>query len=116
MQKVISEYEDYTAEVISINVFGRKRVSTFRLLSPGRKVDLRMSKGDIKVFAYGQYIADLITPASSNLPRLFEENIHFDAYLGGRDMAFLSHDTYDSCSIIIFYKLEGIPPTKVNLM
>ncbi len=115
MKVVLSEHEDCTAEVIDINVFGRRRVETFRLLSPGRRVELRMKKDEIKVFSFGEYIAELITPADSNLPRLFNEHIHFDAYLGGRDMTFLYSDTYDSCSIIIFYKIDGIPPTKVNL-
>lgn len=116
MKRVISEYKDYTAEVIPINVFGRRRVETFRLLSPGRKVELRIKNGDIKVFAFGEYIAELITPVDSNVPKLFDEQIHFDAYLGGRDRTFLYDDTYDSCSIIIFYKLDGIPPTRVNLI
>ena len=49
MRKVVAEYADCTAEVIQINVFGRRRVRTFRLLSPGRKVELRIKKGDIKV-------------------------------------------------------------------
>lgn len=116
MQKLVSEYEGYTAEVIDINVFGRRRVETFRLLSPGRKVELRIKKGDIKVYAFGEFIAELITPVTSNLPRLFEENVNFDAYLGGRDSVFLYDDTYDSCSIIVFYKLDGVPPTQVNIV
>lgn len=70
MRKVVAEHEDCTAEVIKINVFGRRRVRTFRILSPGHKVELRMKKGDIKVFAYGEYVADLIPSPDSNLPRL----------------------------------------------
>lgn len=115
MKKIVAEHEDCTAEVIEINVFGRRKVNTFRLLSPGRKVELLMKKGDIKVFAYGEYIAELIPPAGSRLPQLFHENIPFDAYLGGRDLVFSDSDTYDLCSIIVFYKIEGIQPTEVNL-
>ena len=116
MQKIVSEYEGYSAEVININVFGRRHVETFRLLSPGRTVELKMSKGEIKVYAFGEFIANLIPPVASNLPRLFKEQFQFHAYLGGRDRTFLYDDTYDSCSIIIFYKMEGVPPTKVNLI
>lgn len=115
MKKIVEKYDGYTAEVIEIRVFGRRRVDTFRLLSPGSKVDLRMKKGDIKVFVFGEYISELITPATSYLPRLFEEDIPFDAYLGGRDRAFLYDNTIDICSIIVFYKLDGVPPTQVNL-
>ena len=116
MKKVVSEHQDCTAEVIGLNVSGRKHVETFRLLSPGNEVELRMKKGAIKVYAFGEYIAELITPADSNLPRLFEENVCFDAYLGGRDLAFLSNPTFDLCSIIVFYKLPGVAPTHVNLV
>lgn len=75
-----------------------------------------MIKGEIKVFSYGDYISDLFTTSDSNLPRLFKEQVSFDAYLGGRNRLFLEDDDYDSCSIIVFYKLDGVPPTKVNLM
>lgn len=116
MKKVVDEHNGWTAEVIKINVFGRRRVETFRLLSPGREIELRMKKGNIRVFAFGEYISELIVPPNSNLPRLFNEHISFDAYLGGREQVFMNDDTYDSCSIIVFYKLEGFPPTKVNLL
>lgn len=116
MKKVVAEHNGWTAEVININVFGRRRVETFRLLSPGRKVELRMKNGDIKVFAYGEYISELIVSPDSSLPRLFNENITFDAYLGGRDQVFMYDNTYDSCAIIVFYKIDGIPPTEVNVM
>ena len=116
MEKVIAEYEGYTAEVFKVNIFGRKRVETFRLLSPGQRVDVKKKKGEIKVFAFGEFITDLIPGVYSNMPKLFEQNIRFDAYLGGRNRTFLYDDTYDSCSIIIFYKLDGIPPTQVNLI
>lgn len=115
MKKVVAEHEGFTAEVIPINVFGRKRVETFRLISPGHSVELRMKDGDIKVFLFGEYIAELLLPTDSHLQQILAESIPFDAYLGGRDLAFMYDDAYDSCSIIVFYKLKGVPPTKVNL-
>lgn len=115
VKKVVEAHADCTAEVIKLLVFGRRRVSSFRCVWPGSPVELRMIRGDIKVFAFGEYIADPIVPNSSNLPRLFEENVPFEAYLGGRDLAFLTDEEYDSCSIMVFYKLTGVPPTKVNL-
>lgn len=115
MQRVVAMHTDCTAEVIDIIVTGHRHVSTFRLLSPGREVELRAYNDDIKVFAYGQYVCELIPRVGSNVPRLFAEKIPFEAYLGGRDMAFLDNDSLDLCSIIIFYKLDGVPPTKVDL-
>ena len=115
VKKVVDAHADCTAEVIDLLVFGRRRLSSFRCVWPGSPVELRMIRGDIKLFALGEYVAHPIVPNSSNLPRLFEENIPFEAYLGGRDLAFMTDEEYDSCSIIVFYKLPGVPPTKVNL-
>lgn len=115
MQEIVSQHKDCTAEVIDINIFGRRRVETFRLLSIGQKIDIRMKKGDLKVFAYGEYIAELIPSAGSNLEQLFKEHIQVDAFLGGRNYT-LHDDTYDTASIILFYKLDGVPPTKVDLL
>jgi len=113
MEKIVAQHEGYTAEVIHINVFGRKRVDDFRLLKPGHEIELRMGRGGIRVYAFGKFMADVLEPAESNLPRLFKETIPFDAYLGGRNRTY--EDDYDSCSIIVFYKIDGVPPTKVIL-
>lgn len=116
MERVVAQYEGYTAEVFDITVFGRKKVDTFRLLNPGRKVELRKcSKELYEVLAFGDSVADLFAMEPSNLPQLFEENIPFYAYLGGRNRAFMSRDDFDDCKIIVFYKMDGVPPTKVNL-
>lgn len=115
VQIIVSAHEDCTAEVIPIRVFGKRRVDTFRLLSPGDKVTLKIKNDEIKVFAYGEYICELIPEAGSNLYRLFEDNVPFEAYLGGRDLSLKYQDSFDFCSIIVFYKLEGVGPTKVSL-
>lgn len=88
MKKVVAEHQDCTAEVIGINIFGRRKAETFRLLSPGMEVELLMKKGDIKVFAYGEYIAELIPSEGCRLPQLFDVHIPFEAYLGGRSLIF----------------------------
>lgn len=118
VEKLVARYDGYTAEVFDINVFGRRKVETFRLLNPGEEVTLRKyrnTNGIYKVFAFDEYVADIIVTGSSRLPQLFQQKIPFYAYLGGRDRAFRFRDDYDSCSIIVFYKMDGVPPTKVNL-
>jgi len=75
MEKIVAQHEGYTAEVIHINVFGRKRVDDFRLLKPGHEIELRMGRGGIRVYAFGKFMADVLEPAESNLPRLFKETI-----------------------------------------
>ena len=118
MEKVVAAHEEYSAEVFNISVFGRRKVETFRLLSPGDKVELRLKRGCnacVDVLAFGEYITDFIPDLGSNLLRLLKEKRQFDAYLGGRDLTFRYNDEYDACSIIIFFKLDGVPPTHVNL-
>lgn len=118
MEKVVAAHEGYSAEVFNVSVFGRRKVETFRLLSQGDKVELRLKKGCsacVDVMAFGEYITDFIPDLGSNLLRLLKEKRQFDAYLGGRDLAFSYDDTCDFCSVIIFFKLDGVPPTHVNL-
>lgn len=116
MKKLVAQYEGYSAEVFDIWVDGRRKVETFRIFSPGRKVELKKSSNVIyRVLAFGKPVADIITPTSSNLPKLFDENIPFDAYLGGRDLDYIYNDEIDFASIIIFYKIAEVPPTKVIL-
>lgn len=113
VSRVVDQYKDYTAEVISINIFGKNKVEKFRLLNPGDKVELRYIHDEIKVYSFGRFIADLIPDASSRLREVMSKGIPYHSYLGGRDMALMNLDSYDSCSIIVFYKMEGVPPTKV---
>lgn len=115
MQKVVDEHKDFTAEVISFSVSCKKRVKKVRLLDPGDEIEIRAVRDDLKVYAFGEYMSDLIIPESSNIPRLFKEKVPFEAYLGGRDLNFINNEQIDFASIIIFYKLDGVSPTKVNL-
>lgn len=116
MKKLVAQYEGYSAEVFDIWVDGRRKVETFRIFSPGRKVELKKSSNFVyKVLAYGKPVADIYTPAPSNLPKLFDNNIPFDAYLGSRNSSFLGWDDLDLCQIIVFYKIDGVPPTTVYI-
>ncbi|MFG6385471.1 MAG: hypothetical protein K1V80_03195 [Muribaculaceae bacterium] len=113
MQDVVDAHREYTAEVFSFYVSGIKRVKTFRLLNPGDELEIRAVGNKFKVFAFGEYMNDLIIPKSSHIPRLFKDKIPFETYLGGRDLDYIYNDEIDFASIIIFYKIDGVPPTKV---
>lgn len=115
MKRVVAEHEDFTAEVISFGIYSRRQVEIFRRVSPGERVELARKKGKINVYAFGEYIGELLIPADSNLLRLFDKKIPFEAYLGGRDRSLIYESNFDACSIIVFYKLDGVLPTKVNL-
>ena len=115
MKKIAALYTDHSAEVIPFFVRGKRRVETLRLLDPGNKVELRLNNGNIKVFAYGEYIAELLPDKGSHLEEVMNKGLTYHAYLGGRDLAYMLDEDLDSCSIIVFYKLPGLPPTKVNI-
>ena len=60
MQDVVDAHREYTAEVFSFYVSGIKRVKTFRLLNPGDELEIRAVGNKFKVFAFGEYMNDLI--------------------------------------------------------
>lgn len=122
IEKVVRAHNGCTAEVFEIMAFGRTRVErTMYSMVLGDRVELRRHDGVIKIYGFYHgtdltfYINDLLMiPDTSLLPKLFDENIPFEAYLGGRDVYCSSNDMI-FLSIIVFYHVEGIPPTKVNL-
>lgn len=115
MKKIVAQYEDYTAEVINFAVSGRKIVSYWREVPIGTPLEIRKDGIMYYVYESGRRIYWFVKSEGSNIERLFDENIPFHAYLGGRNGAFLSGEDLDFSSIIIFYKIDGVPPTKVNL-
>ncbi len=115
MKNVIARFEGYTAEVLSLCVNGLKEVAACRKLNPGDKVDIRLVADEVKVYAGGEYIGWLYPKSDSRLMQLLKEGVGFSAFLGGRDQDNLWNQEIDFCSLIIFYKLPGVPPTKVNL-
>jgi len=115
MQKIVDAHKDFTAEIISFSVSGKHRVKNFRLLDPGDEIEVRSDGENFKLYAFDEYVTDLIIPESSHIPDLFKNKIPFDAYLGGRDLNFIHNDQMDFASLIFFYKIDGVPPTKVNL-
>lgn len=114
VQKVVASHADCTAEVFNIFVSGAARVRIFSDLIPGDKVELRMRDEKVAVYAEGKYMSTPLLPATSRLPGLLESDEDVEAYLGGRDIS-SGTDTADFCSIIAFYKIPGVPPTKVNI-
>lgn len=115
MKKIVAQYEGYTAEVINFAVSGRKIVSYWREVPIGTPLEIRKDGILYYVYESGRRVYWFVKSEGSNIERLFDENIPFHAYLGGRNGAFLSGEDLDFSSIIIFYKIDGVPPTKVDL-
>lgn len=115
IESLVKGYEGFTAEVIKFSVSGQERVKKWRLVSVGDSVCLKRQEGKIQLYAFDSFVSDLQIPLDSNIPRLFDESIRFEAYLGGRNMDYIDDPDTDYCSLIVFYKIDGVPPTKVNL-
>ena len=115
MTSLVNSHSDFTAEVIPFSVFGRKNVETSRLKEIGEDLEIRQCGDIFRVYAYAEPIAELIIPKTSLIPTLINDSDHIEVYLGGRDVSMMYNDKLDLCSLIAFYKKEGVPPTKVNL-
>ncbi|MDE6006490.1 MAG: hypothetical protein K2G67_02935 [Muribaculaceae bacterium] len=112
MRKVTAAHADCTAEVFNVFVSGAGKVRVFSELAPGDRVELRLRDGAVSVYAGGKYISAPLLPDSSRLRHLLESGAEVEAFLGGRDVASCTDDA-EFCSIIAFYRMEGVPPTKV---
>ena len=107
MERIAREHSDFTAEVFNIIVSSQ--------LAPGDRVDLRQKEGTVKVYAKGTRLADaILLDDDSRIPSVLADGISFDAYLGGRDVS-AGTDTIDFLSIVVFYKIDGVPPTKLDI-
>lgn len=113
MKDIAERFNDHTAEVIPFWVIGNNRVQKFRQVNIGERVDLRIINGDMQVFFNNEFIANLYPASGSRLERLIRDGIRFNAYLGGRDLSYSFDTDIDSCSLIVFYQLPGVAPTKV---
>lgn len=114
IQRVVDAHRDCTAELFNIFVNGRKRVGVFSELTPGDRVSINLDGACLVISAGHTTIASAELPASSLLPTAFQNGVDIDAYLGGRDVANAS-ETAEFGTIVVFYKLEGVPPTHINL-
>lgn len=114
VRNVVVSHDDCTAEVFNIFVSGAGKVRIFSELTPGDRVELRLRGGDVTVYADGKYMSTPILPNSSRLRILLETNVEVEAFLCGRDVASGTDDA-EFCSIIAFYKIEGVPPTQVSI-
>jgi len=114
MQRIVDEHADYTAEVFQLFVTKPWKVSIVSRLIPGDRVGLKLIDDEVWVTVNGKIVDDPALPLNSRLPQVLSEHIHYDAYLGGREIAVCT-PTLEVVSIIVFYKIDGVPPTNVDL-
>lgn len=114
VRKVVEAHADCTAEVFNVFISGAGKVRIFSKLTPGDRVELRLRYGDVALYADEKYMSTPLLPDSSRLHDLLESDTEVEAFLGGRDVE-SSTDEAEFCSIIAFYKIEGVPPTHVSI-
>lgn len=114
IQRVVNSHVDCTAEVFGICILGAQKTAYSSRLVPGDRVYLEERNNSVEVLAGDIVISNAELPKDSNIPRVLSSGIPFDAYLGGRDVLHSSEDA-DFCSVIVFYKIDGVPPTKIEM-
>jgi hypothetical protein len=115
LHSIANAHSDYTAEVATAYVSGDERDIT-RNLPVGAKVELRIDSTaeDIKLFVNGHYIG--LTSYDKGKTRLFDvigKNGSLEVYKCST--YYRQSFTMDCFSIIAFYKMDGIAPTKVEI-
>ena len=117
IQKICESHTEYTAEIVKIRVF-YDDIWTWRRVKVGDPVTVSYDtkRGIAIVKTHNIRVAKFdYRKETTGLAEVFEQGKPFEAYLGGRDINLINVPVLDVCSIIFFYKLPGIPPTKVNL-
>ena len=114
MRRIVNDHQDFTAEVINFAVFGERKARKSKLLAVGTRLNIKREGDKYVIWVHHEPLAELLMPDASLLPRVIEEKHPVDVYLGGRDTT-NCNENFDACSLIAFYKLAGVPPTKVSL-
>ena len=114
MQRILDSHADCTAELFNIFVKGYKKVAAFSCLAPGDMMEVTCHDNSISFYARGTLVATVPIPESSHLMQVFECGIRPEAFLGGRDVSNASEDA-EFATVVIFYKIEGVPATKIKL-
>lgn len=114
VRRVVDAHADCTAEVFNVFVSGAGKVRIFSELTPGDRVELKLRNGEVSLYADGKYMSTPLLSDSSRLPHILESDTEVEAFLGGRDVLSCTDDA-EFCSIIAFYKIDGVPPTVVSI-
>lgn len=115
IQSVINAHRDCTAEIIDVCSYKWETTPVTMKHIPGDRVELKMDDGAVTVFIDGTLIAHLYYLENSRLEQIVRSRHKFYAYIFDRDMRASSPNRLDFLTIIVFYKLDGEPPTKVTI-
>ena len=116
MQDIIAQHSDCTAEVVNVFVSGEENARVSNSVGVGDRVALSIDEDDFVCLKIGGHnVAEILAlPESSQIPALIKGGSNMVVFVGGRNVGMVS-DTTDCLSLIVFYHLPGVPPTKVSL-
>lgn len=114
IRSVVEVHSDCTAEIIDVCSYTLVTNPITMRHIPGDPVELKMEDGAVAVYIDGSKITQLYYLPDSRIKQILKSGHKFDAYIFERDMEASNPNWMDFLKIIVFYKLDGIPPTKVT--
>lgn len=114
IRSVVEAHSDYTAEIIDVCSYTLNTNPVTMRHVPGDPVELKMVDGAVAVYIDGTLITKLYYLPDSRLKQVVESGHKFYAYIFDRDKEASNPNWMDFLKVIVFYKLDGIPPTKVS--
>ncbi|WP_295732360.1 hypothetical protein [uncultured Muribaculum sp.] len=115
LRDIADAHADFSAEVFMLNVHGRKAVAEVDYLSAGDALELyETSSDDICVRTLdGVKLGTPLIPIQSDFRRALAEHVEYEVYMGGRNNGFMDNGAL--ITIIVFYKLDGVPPSHLTI-
>lgn len=115
IKAVVDEHRGFTAEIIDVCSYTLNTNPITMKHIPGDPVELKMVDDNVAVFIDGAIITTLYCIEDSRLKQVVESGRKFYAYIFERDMEASNPNWMDFLKVIVFYKLDGVPPTIINL-
>ncbi len=117
--RILEEYSEYTAEVFHFIAGSPEDVDVSIRHAPGDEVYIRKSKKDGRTVTVidGREIGVIFSLNGANylLCDLITREIPIKAFILDRDMQASSPTFKDFLKIVVFYKMEGVPPSHLSL-
>lgn len=115
IKSVVDAHRDCTAEIIDVCSYTLDTNPVTMKHIPGDPVELKMMDGVLAVYIDGTLITKLYYLPDSRVKQIVASGHKFYAYIFERDMEASNPNWMDFLKVIVFYKLDGLPPTKVTL-
>lgn len=115
IEEIVKKHRDCTAIICDANAYSFEKAQITTKHIPGDPVVLKIVDGRLSLFVDGFFITSLYFVNDPNINGIVERGDAYDAYIFERDIAASSPKWMDFISIIIFYKMDGVPPTDVKI-